>query len=242
MYKRIIGLVLMENGYLSRTRNFVPDYQYSNNFIDSSFFDEMVFIDISRNGRENSLSRFSAGVEEVMLRSQLPISLGGSIASSKDIECFRAIGADRYVLNQTKQESDLVVSQLIAMYGRSSIISSINHWGPYIATKNGVTKIRLIDRISEISENCGTDILLNSVERDGTFRGFDLESIDELAALTGITFIVSGGLGNLEHLSEALSRENVVGVCTNNVYHLTTNTISNWRSELISRGFLVRQV
>jgi len=241
MYKRIIAIVLLDNGVFCRTRNFVADYHYTNNFIDSRYFDEMVFLDVSGDQKGNRL-KFYRGIEEIVLQSQLPISIGGGIRGVEDIELFRTFGADRYVVNQTDRSVDSMVTGLISTYGKSSIISSINHWGPFTASRNGRSTVRLVDRIKEIRETCGGDILLNSIERDGTLRGLDLKTIDELAEFEDLSFILSGGLGNLEHLSDSLQRPNVVGVCTSNVYHLTTKTISTWRTNMISEGLLVRSI
>lgn len=241
MYKRIIGMVLLDNGIFCRTRNFVPDYHYTNKFIDTRFFDEMAFIDVSAAGKGKS-SEFCNGIAEIIQNSQLPVSLGGKIRSSDDVELYRTFGADRYIINQTEGSSDKLVAELISSYGRSSIISSINHWGPFTASRSSKHHLPLIDRIAEIANNCGGDILLNSVERDGTLRGLDLDTIYQLAEIKNLSLIVSGGLGNMEHLYESLHAPNVVGVCTSNVYHLTTNTISTWRANLIARDLRLRKI
>jgi len=242
MYKRIIGLVLLDNGVFCRTRNFVADYHYTNKFIDTKYFDEMVFIDVSsERTRPNDLT-FGRGIEEITEHSQLPIAIGGGIKLVDHIELYRTLGADRYVMNQTNVKSDQLVSKSIEKYGRSSVISTINHWGPFVASREGVTKVRLVDRLREMGDNCGSDILLNSIERDGTLRGLDLATIDVLSEVSEGSFILCGGLGNVDHLHAALQRENVVGVCTSNVYHLTTNTISSWRTNLASQGLMVRAI
>jgi cyclase len=242
MYKRIIGLVLLENGIFCRTRNFVADYHYTNKFIDTKYFDEMVFIDVSSERTLPNDLTFGRGIEEVTEHSQLPIAIGGGIKLVDHIELFRTLGADRYVINQTSAKSDLLVSNSIKKYGRSSVISTINHWGPFVASREGVTEVRLLDRVREIGDNCGSDILLNSIERDGTLRGLDLDIVDTLSEVSEGSFILCGGLGNIDHLHAALQRENVVGVCTSNVYHLTTNTISSWRTNLASQGLMVRAI
>lgn len=242
MYKRIIGLILMDGGIFCRTRNFIPDYHYTHQFIDSTYFDELVCINVSQRLTKEQSQNISDNLEAITKESQLPISIGGGIDKVYDVELFRNFGADRYLLNQTQDSSDDFVSECIDKYGKSTIISSINHWGPFTATKSGVLQKKVVDRIAEIRDQCGGDILLNSMERDGTLRGLDLELVDELSQISDLKFILSGGVGNLEHLVAALQRENVVGVCTSNVYHLTTDTISNWRAQMIARGLPVREI
>jgi imidazole glycerol phosphate synthase subunit HisF len=86
MYKRIIGLILMNNGIVCRTRNFQSDYLYTDEFIDSKYFDEIVCIDVSQERSEQSQSLFLTGIEKIMEHSQLPLAIGGGIRSIEDIK------------------------------------------------------------------------------------------------------------------------------------------------------------
>ena len=86
MYKRIIGLILMNNGIVCRTRNFQSDYLYTDEFIDSKHFDEIVCIDVSQERSEQSQSLFLTGIEKIMEHSQLPLAIGGGIRSIEDIK------------------------------------------------------------------------------------------------------------------------------------------------------------
>lgn len=242
MFKRIIGLVLLDQGVVSRTRNFHSDYQYTGEFIDTQFFDEIAFIDISQNHNQESHNKFQNMVEKLMKDSQLPVSMGGGIKSMDDIERYRSFGADRYIINQTSTMNDEFICKVIEMYGKSSVISSINHSGELIASRRHVSSQGISDRIAEIQSNCGSEILLNSIERDGTLRGLDLETAKLICRISKVPLILSGGVGNATHIEDALKVNNVVGVATSNIYHLTTTTVSSWRSSLLSKGANLRLI
>jgi cyclase len=242
MYKRIIGLILMNNGIVCRTRNFQSDYLYTNEFIDSKYFDEIVCIDVSQERSEPSQNLFLTGIEKIMEHSQLPLAIGGGIRSIEDIKRYRKFGADRYIINQTEAESDTFVTEAVKEFGKSSIISSINHWGDFTYSHGVVSTKALRHRISEISVNRGSEVLLNSAERDGTLLGFDNGNAQKTASSHDIPLIISGGVGRWSHVLETLQIENVEAVCTSNIYHLTTKTISTWRSEVKTKGGNVRTI
>ena len=242
MYKRIIGLILMNNGIVCRTRNFQSDYLYTDEFIDSKYFDEIVCIDVSQERSKQSQSLFLTGIEKIMEHSQLPLAIGGGIRSIEDIRRYRKFGADRYVINQTEAESDIFVTEAVKEFGKSSIISSINHWGDFTYSNGVISTKALRQRVSEISVNRGSELLLNSVERDGTLLGFDNANAQKIANSHDMPLIISGGVGRWSHVLDTLQIENVEAVCTSNIYHLTTKTISTWRSEVKTKGGNVRTV
>jgi cyclase len=242
MYKRIIGLILMNNGIVCRTRNFHSDYLYTDEFIDSKYFDEIICIDVSQERSEKSHGLFLSGIEKIMEHSQLPLAIGGGIRSIEDIRRYRKFGADRYVINQTEAESDTLVTEAVKEFGKSSIVSSINHWGDLTYSNGAISTKALQQRVSEISTNRGSELLLNSVERDGTLLGFDNYNANKIAKSHDMPLIISGGVGRWPHVLDTLQIENVEAVCTSNIYHLTTKTISTWRSEVKSKGGNVRTV
>ena len=232
----------MNSGIVCRTRNFQSDYLYTDEFIDSKYFDEIVCIDVSQERSEQSQSLFLTGIEKIMEHSQLPLAIGGGIRSIEDIKRYRKFGADRYVINQTDAESDTFLTEAVKEFGKSSIVSSINHWGDFTYSNGVISTKALQQRVSEISTNRGSELLLNSVERDGTLLGFDNANAQKIANSHDIPLIISGGVGRWSHVLDTLQIENVEAVCTSNIYHLTTKTISTWRSEVKTKGGNVRTV
>lgn len=242
LFKRIVGLVLVDNGLVCRTRNFETDYHYTSNFIDTKYFDEISFIDVTPSKSSQSQDLFSKLLDELMKDSQLPVSIGGGIRGIQHVEFYRRIGADRFIINQSDSCSDALASETIQEYGQSSIISSINHWGSQVWIDGSISKITLRERIQQISVNCGSEILVNSVELDGSLRGLDERVFETLSDFPELTFIVSGGVGRVDHIQAAFINENIEAVCTSNIYHLTTNTISQWRKTMSSFNVQVRTI
>ena len=242
MFKRIIGVVLVDNGIVCRTRNFVSDYLYTDAFIDTNLFDEIVFIDVTKNRSDQASKLFLTTIEKLMNKSQLPMAIGGGISSINDIIRFREFGADRYIINQTSPTSDEFVRNAIDKFGKSSIISGIDHWGEFTYENNEPTKSKLYQRIRNIFNNSGSEIFLNSVALDGSLTGFDLNMAQQISNYIEIPIIISGGIGRWTHALDALKIKNVSGVCTSNIYHLTTSTILSWRKQIIENGGNVREL
>ena len=242
MYKRIIGLILLSNGIVCRTRNFVPDYFFTDEFIDSKFFDEIICIDVTKSRSESSQQLFLRSIEKLMNTSQLPLSIGGGIKSLSDIKRYRSFGADRYIINQTEANNDAFVVEAIKEFGQSSIISSVNPWGDFTFSNGEKTDKTLKQRVTEIIEIRGSELMLNSTERDGTLLGLDLDTIQEISVSFELPIIVSGGIGRCSHVLDSFQIKNVTGVCTSNIYHLTTSTISTWRDQIKSKGGNVRTI
>lgn len=242
MFKRIIGLVLVDNGIVCRTRNFVSDYLYTDAFIDTNLFDEIVFIDITKNRSDKTSKLFLTVIEKLMSKSQLPMAIGGGISSINDIMRFREFGADRYIINQSSPTSDEFVRNAIDRFGKSSIISGIDHWGEFTYESNVTTKSKLARRITQIQGISGSEIFLNSVGLDGALTGFDLGMAQEISNYFQIPIVISGGIGRWTHALDALKIKNVTGVCTSNIYHLTTSTILSWRKQIVENGGNVREL
>jgi cyclase len=242
MYKRIIGVVLVDNGIVCRTRNFVSDYLYTDAFIDTNFFDEIVFIDVSKNRSNETLNLFFTTIEKLMSKSQLPMAIGGGISSINDILRYREFGADRYIINQTSSASDELVKNAIEKFGKSSIISGIDHWQEFTFENGKKTETKLDERVNSVFNNSGSEILLNSAALDGSLTGFDLNVVKKISDSFKIPIIISGGVGRWTHALNALEIENVTGICTSNIYHLTTSTILSWRKQIIENGGNVREL
>jgi cyclase len=242
MYKRIIGVVLVDNGIVCRTRNFACDYLYTDAFIDTNFFDEIVFIDVSKNRSNETLNLFFTTIEKLMSKSQLPMAIGGGISSINDILRYREFGADRYIINQTSSTSDEFVKNAIEKFGKSSIISGIDHWQEFTFENGKKTETKLDERVNSIFDNSGSEILLNSAALDGSLTGFDLNVVQQISDSYKIPIIISGGVGRWTHALNALEIENVTGICTSNIYHLTTSTILSWRKQIIENSGNVREL
>jgi cyclase len=177
-----------------------------------------------------------------MSKSQLPMAIGGGISSINDILRYREFGADRYIINQTSSTSDELVKNAIEKFGKSSIISGIDHWQEFTFENGKKTETKLDERVNSVFNNSGSEILLNSAALDGSLTGFDLNVVQQISDSFKIPIIISGGVGRWTHALNAIEIENVRGICTSNIYHLTTSTILSWRKQIIENGGNVREL
>jgi cyclase len=201
-----------------------------------------VFIDVSKNRSNETLNLFFTTIEKLMSKSQLPMAIGGGISSINDILRYREFGADRYIINQTLSTSDELVKNAIEKFGKSSIISGIDHWQEFTFENGTKTETKLDERVKSIFDNSGSEILLNSAALDGSLTGFDLNVVQQISDSYKIPIIISGGVGRWTHALNALEIENVTGICTSNIYHLTTSTILSWRKQIIENSGNVREL
>jgi cyclase len=238
-FNRIIGVLPLNNSVLTRTRNFLPDYSYTDNFIDTHSFDEIVILKIDSDTSREALNLHSKAISRLMENSALPLTLGGGISSVEDVSLRFQWGADRVMLGKNILGKKNSVKELISIYGAQAIISCINYDSSLISTNK--------DYLSEICETAREyqdlgvgEIMLTAVDRDGTLQGLDLFLPDYLWSRVDLPITLNGGLGNWMHIKSAFSMPGVSGVCTSNILHLTSSAIKSSKKSLLASGVRVR--
>ena len=175
--------------------------------------DELCILDISATaeGRGPDL----AMVEELSDGCHIPITVGGGVRSLKDIDALLRAGADKVAICTAAYEIDELVPDAKDRFGRQAIVVVVEHKGRQSSYRNGDIHLRLIqdDGWSPMSpvataqwmEKRGAgEILLQSIDRDGTMEGYDLDLIREVSAATSIPVIVSGGCGGYADMLAAI--------------------------------------
>lgn len=143
----------------------------------------------------------------------VPICVGGGIRSTKDAKKLLRNGADKIFLNTAAIKNPKIISELSDEYGKSTVVVSIEakkNFGEWLAfTKNGKEPTGLnVFKWAEKAENLGAgEILITSVDNEGTLKGFDLELIKKITNTVNIPVIISGGMGKIEHLKQILELE-----------------------------------
>ena len=113
--KRIIAVLTFDNGSLTRTKNFIQDYKYTNNFIDNSLFDGIVLIDVSRNKIQRS--KFYEVVKNFCKNCFVPITVGGMINDIDEIKFFQKIGVDKILVNSITVKNEKLLQKAIGIFG-----------------------------------------------------------------------------------------------------------------------------
>ena len=192
---------------------------YYNNTID-----ELLIIDsvASLYGR-NNLFEF---IKEITREIFVPITLGGGIRSLEDIENALKSGADKVAINSKALEDPNFLNKAVKNFGESTIIVNIeakkilpNKWEPYKFCGREKTNINLDDWIKTIHQKGCGEILLTSIDYEGTESGFDIDLINHVYKLIKKPLIISGGCGNLDHISELKEKFQNVSIAIASVLH-----------------------
>ena len=189
--------------------------------------DEILIIDsvASLYGRNNLFELINSITREIFV----PIVLGGGIRSLKDIENALNSGADKVAINSKALENPNFLFEAVSSFGESTIIVNIeakkiaeNRWEPYKFCGRERTNINLIDWIKIIQDKGCGEILLTSIDKEGTETGFDIDLINNVHEIIKKPLIVSGGCGNLKHIQQVKTKFNDVSVAVASVLHYKT--------------------
>jgi cyclase len=244
--KRLIISLTFNEGVLFRTKKFSPDYRYTKNFVDLWNADEIILIDVSKEGKKLGKNFFDV-IKFFIDNCHLPITVGGGITSLDKAKEIFNLGVEKIIINSSTYYNPSITIDLVNMYGSSSIIQSIdlikNIKGDYsIKVDSGRNLINrdTNDYISFISSLNIGEILLNSIDNDGGLMGFDLQLVNQYSSKVNVPVIVQGGGGNWSHFFDVLKLNNVSGACTQNIYHFTETSLKSAKKFLNLKKINVR--
>lgn len=238
-YKRIVGNILINEGSICRTRNFIPDYNYTHNFLDSRYFDELTLIDVSKKSGLISRAKYLEKVSELIDNSTLPITLGGNLRNKKDIDYMFTFGADRVLIGKNLLLNESHLRNSVSTHGSQAIIFALDFDSKLLKTSKEYQS-KLVEDAKRVIDLGVGEILLNATDRDGMLRGLDTFAPELLHSQVGVPLIICGGLGNWEHLANALRLDSVSGVGTSNILHLTSQAVLSAKHFLTESNIPVR--
>lgn len=248
--KRLVFTLLYNNGKFALSRNFrlqnVGDLSWlikNYNFKETALhIDELVVLDVTRGSR--NLNEFCTMLRSLSEFCFMPISAGGGIASLNHVDALFRNGADKIVINSAIYDRTELLREIAIKYGRQSIIGSFD------LKKNDSEKYELWTQSNSlmVSEDAQEflksidfslfgEIYLNSIERDGTGNGFDLQLLEQLPFGINIPTIIAGGAGNSGHFISALMDKFVDAAATANLLNFIGDGLIKTRNELIISGF-----
>jgi cyclase len=210
---------------------------------DADGADELVFLDISASPdeRRTTLEMVARVADSIFI----PFTVGGGIRSVADAGAALRAGADKVSVNTAAVRDPALVPRLADSFGSQCIVAAVDAKradGRFAVMVNGgreETPLEAVAWMQELEARGAGEILLTSMDRDGTGTGYDLELLRAAAGAVGIPVIASGGAGHLAHLAEALEA-GAHGVLAATIFHFRGTSLPEARAFLRERGYPVR--
>jgi len=206
--------------------------------------DELVFLDITASSDRRSI--VAGMVTRVADSINIPFTVGGGLRSVDDIQEILRCGADKVSLNTSAVEDPHIVQKAAERFGSQCIVVAIDarreNGGAKVYTHGGRVRTNrdAVEWAGIVAEFGAGEILLTSMDADGTKNGYDLELTRKVADSVQIPVIASGGAGTLEHLYQGLTEGAASAVLAASIFHFREWTIVQAKSYLQERGVLVR--
>jgi cyclase len=210
---------------------------------DAEGADELVFLDISAttDARRTTLDMVSRVADTVFI----PFTVGGGIRSVEDAGLALRAGADKIAVNTAAVRDPALVERLASSFGSQCVVAAVDvkrrddRFRVMVSAGREDTPLEAIAWIWELEQRGAGEILLTSMDRDGTLAGYDLDLLRAASAAVRIPVIASGGAGRLAHLAEALDA-GAHGVLAASIFHFQGSSIPEARQFLRAKGFAVR--
>jgi len=210
--------------------------------------DELVFLDItaSSDARRTTVEMAARVAEQVFI----PFTIGGGIRSVDDARELLRAGADKVSLNTAAVARPELIGEVATEFGAQCVVVAIDArrrtgdgetgWG--VTTHGGRTPTRLdaVAWAAEAVERGAGEILLTSMDRDGTRDGFDLELTAAVSDAVTVPVIASGGVGTLDHLADGVLDGHADAVLAASIFHFGEHTVGEAKAAMATRGILVR--
>jgi cyclase len=248
--KRVIPCLDVDNGRVVKGMNFV-DIRDAGDPVelaeryDAEGADELVFLDItaSHESRDTIVELARRTADNVFI----PFTIGGGIRSVEDAQAVLDAGADKVSVNSAALERPELLSELADVFGSQCVVIAIDAkrardgWDVY--THGGRTRVEgreAVDWAREATELGAGEVLLTSMDRDGTTDGYDLELTRPVAEAVSVPVIASGGAGQLNHLVEAVEAGHADAVLCASIFHYGQHTIAEAKQTMERAGIPVR--
>jgi cyclase len=206
--------------------------------------DELCFLDItaSHENRSIILDVVARTAEQVFM----PLTVGGGINKTDDIRALLKAGADKVSINTGAVNRPEFVRAAAEMFGSQCIVVAIDakcisdHWEVFTHGGRNATGIEACAWAERMASYGAGEILLTSMDRDGTKAGYDLALTRAIADRVGVPVIASGGVGNLEHIYEGLTQGGASAALAASIFHFREYSIAECKNYLRGRGVAVR--
>ena len=246
---RIIPCLDVKNGRVVKGINFVDlkdagDPVEQAKIYSENGADEICFLDItaSNENRETILNV----VKRTSQNCFVPLTVGGGVRSLQDINKLLVSGADKVSINTAAVNNQNLIKESSKKFGSQCIVVAIDakqkngSWEIYTHGGRTKTGIDALDFAKKMEDSGAGELLVTSMDRDGTQKGYDIKLISEIEKNVNIPIIASGGVGTLEHLYEGVKYGKASAVLAATIFHYGTYSIHEVKQYLDSKGIPVR--
>ena len=250
--KRIIPCLDVDQGRVVKGINFVDlidagDPVEQARFYDAAGADELVFLDITATHEQRGIMR------EVVRRTAdqvfIPLTVGGGLRTVEDMRAMLHAGADKISINSAALNDPALITRGAEAFGSQCIVVAIDakrtsgdplRWEVYVHGGRKPTGRDALAWAVEAEERGAGELLVTSMDRDGTKDGYDLDLLQALHERVTIPVIASGGAGTLDHLRDGLTRGQADAVLAASIFHFREYTIDEAKRFLLDAGIAVR--
>ena len=246
---RIIPCLDVKNGRVVKGINFVGLKDAGDPVEQAKIYsdggaDEICFLDITASN-ENRDTIFDV-VRETSKKCFVPLTVGGGVRSVEDINKLLNCGADKVSINTAAVQNPDVVEQSSKKFGSQCIVVAIDakknndRWEIYTHGGRNSTGIDAIEFASNMEKRGAGELLITSMDRDGTQIGYDIDLMSTISSKVNIPIIASGGVGELEHLVDGIKLGKASAVLAASIFHYGKYSIKEAKEYLDSKGIPVR--
>lgn len=206
--------------------------------------DELVFLDITASSDERPI--LMDVVRRTAEKVFMPLTVGGGVRSVQDVRDLLLAGADKVSMNTAAVQDPGLVSRAAERFGSQCVVVAIdakrdgNGWKVYTHGGRTRTELDAVAWAREVQRLGAGEILLTSMDKDGTKSGFDIELTRAVSEAVEVPVIASGGVGTLEHLADGLERGKADAVLAASIFHFREHTIREAKLFLKDRNIPVR--
>jgi cyclase len=248
-YKRIIPCLDVKDGKVVKGVNFVGLKEIGSPVELASKYckqgaDELVFLDISAtNENRKTILDIVKEVAEVV---SIPFTVGGGIKTIEDIENTLKAGADKVSLGSIIVKKPDIINEASKIFGSEKIVAAIDvkksgsKWNVYINGGKTDTGIDVIDWVKEVQDRGVGEILLTSMDGDGTKDGYDIDLLTEVKKVSKVPVIASGGCGSLDHIIEVFKKDVADAALAASLFHYDVLSVNEVKEALKENGIDVK--